>query len=415
MVNINLFYNTSIAVLLLYICYSRITDRRSPDFISLKFEKNHSYLCNDTLTIQNENSNFIHKNNKDWVIVAFSNAAYLPATRIWYQQMNDLGYNNHIIVALDEKTFDILSRNDHFRVDKSVALEELDNLSEKEKLKQTRQNNKLGQIWRTRLKTILKYLSSNKNVFISDVDSIWIKHQGLNNLPPMFDAFHGTGKNYPRTTFRAWGFVLCGCIGAYHSNINNIRLFNKIVDICENTENDMGCDDQQLLNNLYLNWLKIKWLDPPGMSRENNTAAARIGYSQQEMSMTVMTFSELEVQRKFEYWDEYKFCYSGLPDSIKNIEFTNENDISKEDLSKLVKEVDLTLSRKKTFGQHSGTQNNSGSPWIISPNSKKNVKDKLRLFVAMRNCLSPLALRLLKYELINIDKDASRKYESPKF
>ena len=137
----------------------------------------------------------------------------------------------------------------------------------------------------------------------------------------------------------------------------------------------MGCDDQQLLNNLYLNWLKIKWLDPPGMSRENNTAAARIGYSQQEMSMTVMTFSELEVQRKFEYWDEYKFCYSGLPDSIKNIEFTNENDISKEDLSKLVKEVDLTLSRKKTFGQHSGTQNNSGSPWIISPNSKKTTKN----------------------------------------
>ena len=37
-----------------------------------------------------------------------------------------------------------------------MALEELDNLSEKEKLKQTRQNNKLGQIWRTRLKTILR-------------------------------------------------------------------------------------------------------------------------------------------------------------------------------------------------------------------------------------------------------------------
>ena len=51
-----------------------------------------------------------------WIIVAFSSIEYITQAKIWYKQLTNLGYNYHHIVSLDLKTYQILTKNNTYRV-----------------------------------------------------------------------------------------------------------------------------------------------------------------------------------------------------------------------------------------------------------------------------------------------------------
>ena len=55
------------------------------------------------------------ENGSDWKILGFANQAYLTPAKIWYRQLENLGYNEHFIVALDRSVFEEL-KNSSYRV-----------------------------------------------------------------------------------------------------------------------------------------------------------------------------------------------------------------------------------------------------------------------------------------------------------
>lgn len=173
---------------------------------------------------------------EEWMIIAFSDKTYLPAAKIWYSQLSSLGYQNHCIIALDDIAHKTLIQ-DNYRVIKSYKFFD----------KETDRSNKL---WLIRLHTLHDLITKQqKNVFISDVDSIWVNYRDLSLLPKEIDAFYGTGKTYPNFFFDKYGFVLCGCIGAYRASSRTEEFFKTALRKC-----GKHCDDQYLINEVYMNW-----------------------------------------------------------------------------------------------------------------------------------------------------------------
>lgn len=208
---------------------------------------------------------------KPWTIIAFSDIKYAPIARIWYNQLAELGYTEHRIGALDRQTYDVL-KADSYRV-----------ILTNEKLPVTKF---LRTIWKVRIVTILKLLEEGFNVFVSDVDSIWVKYRDLTSLPEMIDTFHSYGTTYPQNVFAKWRFVVCGCVGGYHSNANTVSFFKRLKERCENT-----CDDQHSMNNLLMRDYNMTWAIPPGMKN-------RFGQSNVDgLSLTSLMFNNEEVSR----------------------------------------------------------------------------------------------------------------------
>ena len=59
-------------------------------------------------------------------------------------------------------------------------------------------------IWQKRIDTILKFLQEGINVFVADVDSIWLKKVDLSDLPINVDIFHGDGSPFPHDIYWKW-------------------------------------------------------------------------------------------------------------------------------------------------------------------------------------------------------------------
>ena len=182
------------------------------------------------------------------------------------------------------------------------------------------------------MQTTLNFLKQNKNIFITDVDSLWAKYKDLNKLPKQFDTFHGTGTKWPPNAFEEWGFVLCGCVQGYHSNSNTIKFFETLLDKCGNS-----CDDQAILNRLFLEY-GTEWENSPGLDD-----SVRIGYTKTNTGqMTSMVFSEKEVKRGKNLAEYLTDCQS---------------------------------------------ENPADKAWIMSPNIPKTMKKKLQMYDSLRECL----------------------------
>ena len=76
-------------------------------------------------------------------------------------------------------------------------------------------------------------------MFLSDVDSVWIKFVDLDKLPENFDAFNAIAKTHPKQIYETWGFTLCGGLGGYRASEKMIDFFEKLKLKCQ-----VECDDQ---------------------------------------------------------------------------------------------------------------------------------------------------------------------------
>ena len=251
---------------------------------------------------------------KEWVIIAFSDIRYMPVTIIWYKQLTKIGYNSHQIIALDSETYQkCLSEN--LRVSNATM--------------PFNSHSGLRSLWAIRLTTIASFLQSGKNVFISDVDSIWVTYKNLDYLPfpEQIDIYHGLGTTFPPQHFHRYGFVLCGCIGAYRSNPNTIALFKELQKACKTS-----CDDQKTLNFMYMNVYKFQWFEAPGMRN-------KIGRSTAFKDLSAMTFSQYDVLR-----------------GRLSMNFNERCRVDK--------------------------------PWIVSPNSAKTIAAKSSMFRKIEDCFA---------------------------
>lgn len=177
-----------------------------------------------------------------WMVVCFSNIKYIEIVKIWYKQLEALGYTNHFIVAMDTETFDVLSgklqssnvSSTKYRVIKSVR-----------PYNATRQS--LHNLWAIRLRTIHQLLSLSVNVFTSDSDTIWKKYVDLDTLPKNYNIFHAYDIGYPKNVFRHFGFVVTGGIGGYIYSAETLELVEHFMQSCSD-----ACDDQTVFNEYYM-------------------------------------------------------------------------------------------------------------------------------------------------------------------
>ena len=124
---------------------------------------------------------------EDWRILGFTNMKYVDVAKIWYMQLYKLGYRNHRLAALDYTTYNYLNNFTDFQGGIIYAY----GAKERKSL--------LGgkSIWQVRIDTVLEQLESGMNIFVIDVDSIWLKYRDFSLLSTNVDIFHADGNPMP--------------------------------------------------------------------------------------------------------------------------------------------------------------------------------------------------------------------------
>lgn len=167
-----------------------------------------------------------------WIILGMANIDFFKVATMWYLRLSDIGYTEHVIVALDLKMYRLcLKRN--FRV--VLGSRRLKN------------KNSLLEIARIKNDIILQLLKENMNVFYANINTVFVEYRHLESeLPDSFNAYHAYGMTNPLDAFHNWGFVLSSTIAAYRSSYQTIEYFKELIGACPN-----GCDDQSFLNLAY--------------------------------------------------------------------------------------------------------------------------------------------------------------------
>lgn len=176
-------------------------------------------------------------------IAAFSNINYIAIAKQWYGRMDVLGYTEHSVVAMDNKTFSLLLAEGY-----RVEMVSPNMLSPK--------LNPISSLLSARVHYIYHSLLNGTDIFISDVDSIWNRYVSLHIFKDA-DVFHAFGTKWPPHVYKILGFTVCTGVALYRSTPRTIDLLKRMVVSCSKSKHRV--DGQLILNDVYLNELRIKW------------------------------------------------------------------------------------------------------------------------------------------------------------
>lgn len=155
------------------------------------------------------------------------------------------------------------------------------------------------------------HLEAGINVFVSDVDSVWLKHRDLRQLPLNVDIFHADGYPMPHDIATKWhnvyekSFTLASGFAAYRateSSIKFVRLWSNFCServVFEGVDHEIlkkgqSCDDQILLNHIYAYYLKINWSYLPGFTGIYGKVRPH-HENKAKFSLNIMVFDPLKV------------------------------------------------------------------------------------------------------------------------
>ena len=185
---------------------------------------------------------------RDWHIVGFASETYEDVAKLWYYRLQNLGYEYHHIVAVDDEIYAKLTRAG-LRVIRAPDFTMVPGAD-------------LGSFWNFRLRYLLGELKRGQNVLLSDLDVIFAHHYDPNVLfnevnDEEVDVFHSLGTAWPKEAHDKWGFSLCMGFAAFKATPATKALLEAAVQVCDKQGDD--CDDQTIMNDLYLNYLQISW------------------------------------------------------------------------------------------------------------------------------------------------------------
>lgn len=141
--------------------------------------------------------------SKNWLIVGFSDETYLPVAKIWYDQLTSLGYSNHLIVALNSATYQLLRNENDNTTDLFSNYRTIWNRSKMDIISL----NKLANIWRARFNVLYALIRAGFNVIVSDIDAVWVRFFELDEcLGEEFDTFHSYATTHPIDIYWVLGF-----------------------------------------------------------------------------------------------------------------------------------------------------------------------------------------------------------------
>ena len=300
-----------------------------------------------------------NNSNSTWLIIAFTTTNYLPAAKIWYNQLTKLGYTSHQLVALDTESLKIL-KNENFRSFPAKNFVKISKYWDQRK-------KDLKNLFKIRLETINDLIvGDNLNVLVSDVDSIWLKYvdlekemsnakNSINSNQKNIDIYHSYGTVFPKFFHRTYGFVLCGCVTAYKSTKYTKKLFSILMKICE-----YGCDDQRTINSVYKDskiWFEDMDQDESKMTHKMKLdKIGQIGPKNIKNTIQELNSKKPLIGLKIATWAK-NFVSRGIYSDTEIENYCQEN------------------------------RNKEGHLWIVSPVTNKNIEEKMSLFEEWGKCV----------------------------
>lgn len=200
-------------------------------------------------------------------ILAFADGQYKEYALRWYRRLSSLGYQNHVVVAVDQDAADYL-RPFNVRLERlpypTCTRPEHDSrrvssfyVSTSKKLlpfslflliKYRRE------LFARRWVYVYDQLKNGSHVLLSDVDNVFHRFKSMKDMEQSkFDVFHAYSTSYPEDIFYSMGFTVCGGLGWYRSSPKVTRFVGSLLNKCKCLETincDCYCDDQVTLNEL---------------------------------------------------------------------------------------------------------------------------------------------------------------------
>jgi hypothetical protein len=166
-------------------------------------------------------------------IVAFASYSYRQVTRLWCDRLVSLGYRPKI-VALDAKMY-----RERLKCEVEVGHAECDWKNQKMR----------GYLWQCRLVYAHNATVRGENIFMADVDTIWMRYVPLDTWN-LHDVYHSQGNGLPQEMWRRYHWVACMGITLFRATPRTQLLLSHLVHKCKKQKH--RCDDQAELNLFYL-------------------------------------------------------------------------------------------------------------------------------------------------------------------
>jgi hypothetical protein len=212
-------------------------------------------------------------------IVGFADLAFQHLAMEWYNSLTELGYNNHVIVAMDERLYNKITimnkqksksennsvKNDH---SKEIRVEQyyLDQSERKS-------------VWHHRVKYMKKSISEGTSILLTDVDNVFMSYRDLNTkfYDQDYDIIFGNAMHYPKDVYADKKLNVLASLIWIKGTPNSLDFVNTWESSCHDLkQKGEQCDDQVMLNkNLHYNY-DMKWDyildedDPHDNSTETN-------------------------------------------------------------------------------------------------------------------------------------------------
>eukprot|EP01039_Chlorochromonas_danica_P006296 gene6296-6942_t len=115
------------------------------------------------------------------------------------------------------------------------------------------------EVWLQRMKAMIQLLEEGVDVFVSDIDAIWLKSPfpDLNTLLPTSQIVSSRG-SFPKDLSGAWGFTLCMGFIYIQASPMSLTLFRHVLHHMLTTEGGNKGDDQYSINEVLFN-MNIRW------------------------------------------------------------------------------------------------------------------------------------------------------------
>eukprot|EP00592_Proboscia_alata_P000465 CAMPEP_0194369594 /NCGR_PEP_ID=MMETSP0174-20130528/17914_1 /TAXON_ID=216777 /ORGANISM="Proboscia alata, Strain PI-D3" /LENGTH=481 /DNA_ID=CAMNT_0039146637 /DNA_START=45 /DNA_END=1490 /DNA_ORIENTATION=- len=219
---------------------------------------------NMLLTSKHKHTSATERRNQT-KILGFSDFGYKEIAVRWYTELSQLGYTEHVIVALDDETVEYLKaknnalggiRYDRLHQNSSSLVAICESDRRYQAMSVGRQDQRIRRrMFGSRWHYVLAQLEAGFHVLLTDVDNVFNFHKPLSEMEEStYDVYHayaGTIDTFPRNLYKIMGFTVCGGMSWLRSTPGVIDYVRAITAKCGCLQLDCNCycDDQVVLNN----------------------------------------------------------------------------------------------------------------------------------------------------------------------
>jgi len=177
----------------------------------------------------------------------------------WYDRLELLGYDQHVIVCVQPQAFQTFqTKFSSYRVEYRPLPkpdDALDSLPLTDPNHGARMRERVEMLFALRWRYLYEHLKRGIPVLITDVDNFWNRYYPLAQLENShYDVFHALETKHPVEIFEKQGFVVNGGFAWLKPTPRTFQYMENILHRC-----GVRCDDQVIINEVLANEMNMTW------------------------------------------------------------------------------------------------------------------------------------------------------------